>query len=181
MGLLLLIALIPLWASFWGLTRGWLASDPDFARGLWVMMTLGLFLLAFPLLFLWSVFRDYPQLHVDQGMVHLTTIFGQTQTLRLSDYAEVSLGEAVMGKGYQPQLQATPMASGQKLRTLALRPFVRNRQEAEALVALIRHAAGDRPKPTPIQLAQIKNHTRNEWKLLATICIGALILLILLR
>lgn len=181
MGFLTLLGLIPLWASFGGLSRGWLATDPDYARDFVVMVVMALFVLAFPLLFLWSVLRGLPMLHVDEGIVHLTSILGRTQKLHLSDYAEVSLGEAVLAKGYHPRLDAIPINPDQKHRMLALRPFVRNRREAEALVALIRHAAGERPEPTPAQAAVVKTHTRKEWKTLAAIGIGAFILLVLLE
>ncbi|MDX5400854.1 MAG: hypothetical protein LPK02_00540 [Rhodobacterales bacterium] len=181
MGFLALLGLIPLWAAFGGLSRGWLVTDPDFVSGFVAMVVMGLFLLAFPVLFLWSVFRGWPMLHVDEGIVHLTSILGRTQRLHLSDYAEVSLGEAVLARGYQPRLEAIPMNPDQKLRMLALRPFVHNRHEAEELVALIRHAAGERPKPTATQAAIVKKHTRREWKTLGAITIGAFVLYVMLQ
>lgn len=176
-----LVGLVPLWGAMWGMTRGWLATDPEFAFGFSMMIVFGLGLLGFPLLFLWSVLRGLPLLHVDEGVVHQTSIFGRVQILRLTDYAEVSLGEAVLAKGYQPRLEAVPLKAGDKPRMLQLRPFVHNRAEAEALVALIRHAAGDRPKLSPAQAALLQSQTAKEWKILWAISIGAFILLILLN
>ena len=146
-----------------------------------MMLVVGFALMTFPLLMLWSVFRDLPRLHVDHGMVQLTTIFGRVKTLQLSDYAEVSLGEAVLAKGYQPRIEAVPMTAGGKLELLPMRPFVRTRSEAEALVALIRHAAGERPKPLPVQEARLHRQNRREWVTLAAIGIGAFVLLVLLK
>ena len=65
------------------------------------------------------------------------------------------------------------MTPGAKLQMLALRPFVRNRSEAEALVALVRHAGGERPKPLPAQEARLHRETRKEWMALAAIIIAA--------
>lgn len=181
MGMIGLLALIPLWVAFWGLARGWLSTDPDFLNNFMMMLAVGLVLLSFPLLMLWSVVRGMPRLHVDHGLVQLTTIFGQVKMLQLSDYAEVSLGEAVLAKGYQPRLEAVPMTPGGALALLPLRPFVRSRSEAEALVALIRHAAGERPKPLAMQEARLHRQNRREWVTLAAISIGALVLLVFLR
>lgn len=181
LGMMALLALVPLWAAFWGLTRGWLSSDPDFLDGFVMMLAVGLVLLILPPLILWSVLRDLPRLQVDHGTVRLTSIFGRVKMLKLSDYAEVSLGEAVLAKGYQPRLEAVPMTPGGALALLPLRPFVRTRTEAEALVALIRHAAGERPKPLPLQEARLYRETRKEWVTLAAICICALALLVILR
>lgn len=181
LGMMGLLALLPLWGAFWGLTHGWLSTDPDFLNGFIMMLVVGFALMAFPLLTLWSVFRDLPRLHVDHGMVQLTTIFGRVKTLQLSDYAEVSLGEAVLAKGYQPRLEAVPMTPGGALALLPLKPFVRNRSEAEALVALIRHAAGERPKPVAMQEASLHRQNRREWVTLAAISIGAFGLLVFLK
>ena len=181
LGMISLLALLPLWAAFHGLTRGWLSTDPDFLDGFVMMLALGLALLTLPLFFLWSVLGGLPRLHVEPGIVRLTSILGRAKVLRLSDFAEVSLGEAVLAKGYQPRLEAVPMTAGDKLELLPLRPFVRTRSEAEALVALIRHAAGERPKPLPMQEALLQRQNRREWVALAAIGICAFGLLVLLK
>lgn len=181
MGMMSLLALLSLWAASWGLVRGSLPSDPGVRDGVVTSMVVGLFLLSFPLLLLWSAVRGLPRLHVDHGIVQLTSILGKVQVLRLSDYAEVSLGETVLARGYQPRLEAVPMTPGAKLQMLDLGPFVKTRPEAEALVALIRHAAGDRPKPLPVQEARLHRQNRREWVALAAIVICAFALLVLLR
>lgn len=181
MGMMSLLALLSLWAASWGLVRGALPSDPGVRGGVVTSLVVGLFLLSFPLLLLWSAVRGLPRLHVDHGIVQLTSILGKVKVLRLSDYAEVSLGETVLARGYQPRLEAVPMTPGAKLQMLALRPFVRNRSEAEALVALVRHAGGERPKPLPAQEARLHRETRKEWMALAAFIIGAFVLLVILR
>lgn len=181
MGMMSLLALLSLWAASWGLVRGSLPSDPGVRDGVVTSMVVGLFLLSFPLLLLWSAVRGLPRLHVDHGIVQLTSILGKVQVLRLSDYAEVSLGETVLARGYQPRLEAVPMTPGAKLQMLDLGPFVKTRPEAEALVALIRHAAGERPKPLPTQEARLHHQNRREWVALAAIVICAFALLVLLR
>lgn len=178
MVMMTVLALIPLWVAVISLESG--MSD-TFMETHMLTIAMGLFLLAFPLLFILSLVRGLPLLLVDHGRVQLTSIFGRVQVLHLFDYAEVSLGEAVVAKGYQPRLEAMPNIPGQKMRTLPLRPFVHSRAEAEALVTLIRAAAGERPALSPAQSAQQKQVHRKEWKTLATVIGGSIALLILLN
>lgn len=175
MGMMAVIGFIPLWVAGSALSAG--GSGGPTA----ILPAMGLFLLAFPIFFIVTLFKGLPILYVDNGIVHLTSILGGVQVLRLSDYDEVSLGEAALAKGYQPQLEAAPMIPGEKLRMLPLRPFVNTRAEAEALVTLIRHAAGERPKPSATQAARLQGHSRREWLAYAVIIAGAVVLLILLR
>lgn len=175
------LGLIPLWAASHTLTADISGGQAPWQTGMLLSVAMGLFLLAFPVLFLLSLLRGLPLLHVEEGRVRLIPIFGRVQVLHLSDYAEVSLGEAVVAKGYQPRLEAMPNTAGGKMQTLALRPFVNTRAEAEALVTLIRHAAGNRPALSPVQSAQQKQVYRKEWKTLATIIGGSAALLILLN
>lgn len=178
MAFITVIALIPFWVALMSL-----GSDmPDtFIETHMLTIVMGLCLLAFPLLFVLSRLRGLPLLVVDHGRVQLTSIFGRVQVLHLSDYTAVSLGAALTAKGYHPRLEAVPHTPGQKMQTLPLRPFVNTRAEAEALIALIRHAAGERPALSPVQSAQPKRVHRREWKSLATIIGGSLALLILLN
>ena len=180
MAMMTVLGLIPLWAA-----SHTLSASPDGLAAViethLLMIAMGLFLLAFPALLIVSTLKGLPTLEIDQGTVYHRSITGRVQVIRLSDYAEVSLGEAVLAKGYQPRLEAVPMQPGDPLRTLPLRPFVHTRADAEALVSLIRHAAGDRPKPSPTQAALRQNHTRREWRTLWFIIGGATILLILLK
>lgn len=180
MGVMALFALVLLWAALFGISRGWLTTNPKFAAGFVVMVLFGLGYMAFPLLFLWSAVRGLPLLQIDEGVVRHTSVFGRVQVFRLSDYAEASLGEAVLAKGYQPRVEFLPAVPDTEMRTLHLRPFVQTPAGAEALVALIREAAGDRPKPTRAQEAVRRGLIRKEWMILGAISIGAFILLILL-
>lgn len=181
MVLMTVLGLIPLWAASHSLAADIKAGQPPLQTHMLLPVAMGLFLMAFPLLFIVSLVRGLPVLHVEAGVVRLTSIFGRVQVLHLSDYAEVSLGEAIVAKGYQPRLEAMPNTAGGKMQTLALRPFVNTRAEAEALVDLIRHAAGNRPALSPVQSAQQKQVYRKEWKTLATIIGGSIALLILLN
>lgn len=181
MAMMAVIGIIPLWAATYLPTASGSGGPAVIEPAYLLTIAMGLFLLAFPVLLIVSVFKGFPLLHVDEGVVHHISIFGRKQVIRLSDYAEVSLGEAVLAKGYQPRLEAAPMRPGEKLRMLPLRPFVHTRTEAEALVALIRHAAGERPKPSATQAAQLQSHGRREWLTLGAVIAGAVILLILLR
>ena len=178
MAFITVIALIPFWVAVMSL-----GSDMPhtFIETHLLTIAMGLCLLAFPLLFILSLLRGLPLLLVDHGRVQLTSIFGRVQVLHLSDYAAVSLGEAVVAKGYHPRLEAVPHAPGQKMQTLPLRPFVNTRAEAEALIALIHHAAGERPALSPAQSAQQQQVHRKEWTSLATIIGGSIALLILLN
>ena len=175
--LITVIALIPLWVAVISLDAR--ISDTFLETHL-LTIAMGLCLLAFPLLFILSLLRGLPLLLVDHGRVQLTSIFGRVQVLHLSDYAAVSLGEAVVAKGYHPRLEAVPHTPGQKMQTLPLRPFVTSRAEAEALIALIRHAAGERPTLSPVQSTVQQQVHRKEWTSLATIIGGSIALLILL-
>jgi len=181
MAMMAVIGIIPLWAATYLPTASGSGGPAVIEPSYLLTIAMGLFLLAFPLLLIVSLFKGLPLLHVDEGVVHHISIFGRKQVLHLSDYAEVSLGEAVLGKGYQPRLEAMPNIPGQKMRTLPLRPFVHSRAEAEALVTLIRAAAGERPALSPAQSAQQKQVHRKEWKSLAIIIGGSLALLILLN
>jgi hypothetical protein len=180
MAMMTVLGLIPLWAASHSLTLGPDGLGEMLETHL-LMIAMGLFLLAFPALLLVSTLQGRPTLEIDEGTVYHRSITGRVQVIRLSDHAEVSLGEAVLAKGYQPRLEAVPMRPGDPLRTLPLRPFVHTRPEAEALVALIRQAAGPRPKPTPAQAAVQHRQTRREWRLLWAIILGAAVLLVLLK
>ena len=180
MALALLLGLFLLRAAAWGLSAGWAATDSGFFIDFIALVCVGFAMLAMPLIWLWSVYRGLPRLHVDHGVVRLTTLYGRARVLHLSDYAEVSLHEAGVGRGYQPRLEAVPNTPGQKIEVLALGQFAHNRAEAEALVALVRQAAGNRPALSPAQSAQQKQLHRKEWKSLAIIVGGSVALLILL-
>ena len=110
------------------------------------MLALGFFLIGFPIYWLWTYLRGWPCLRVAAGRVDYTNPFGKRETLVLADHARVAIVNAP-GRGYRPRLEAAPMAPGLPLRMISLRPFLRNRQEAAALLALIHRAAGDRPAP----------------------------------
>ena len=163
MGMMSLLGLLPLWGAFWGLTRGWLSTDPDFLNGFIMMLVVGFALMAFPLLMLWSVFRDLPRLHVDHGMVQLTTIFGRVKTLQLSDYAEVSLGETVLANGYQPRLEAVPMTPGAKLPWMAakeneVRQFLLDRAREGYAFPLVRTRRSHHPRRDAVHLPSQRVH-----------------------
>jgi hypothetical protein len=176
MAILALIGLLPLWSAWYIATQSTLglSGNSDLVIP---QVIVGLFLLAFPTLFIWSLRKGWPRLELGQGWLRRTTLFGRVTVLNLSDYAEAVLGEDVLGKGYQPRLEFWPVSPGEPTILIPLRPYVRHRQDAEALLAQVHDAAGQRPAPSGAQTLERTQKTRRDYLILAGIIALCLILL----
>ncbi|MGR3504799.1 MAG: hypothetical protein ACU0B7_02895 [Paracoccaceae bacterium] len=182
-GMVLMAALgcIPLWVGWYQLTRGMVDLSEESLDSFILMTGMGLFLLAFPALFVWSLIRGLPRLDIGEGWLRHVSILGRVSVLDLDHYAEAVLGESVLAKGYQPRLELYPALPGDKTQIIPLRPHVTGRSEAEAIIALVHCAAGPRPSLSTEQMQQSIRTTRRDYKIMAGIVIISILMLIALN
>ncbi len=172
---------IPIWVAWHQLTRGMVDLSEGTSSGILLATGMGLFLLVFPALFVWSLLKGLPRLDIGEGWLRYVSMFGRVTVLELDHYARAVLGENALSKGYDPRVELYPTSPGDKTRMIPLRPHVATRAEAEAMIALIHSAAGPRPALSTEQTQEAVRNKRREYMILAGIVIVAAVLLILLR
>lgn len=143
------------------------------------MLALGCFLVSFPIYWIWTVLSGWPCLRIETGQLTYTNARGQRETLVLAEHARVAIVKTA-GRGYQPRLEAVPMAPGRRLRMISLRPFLRNPQETAALLEVIHRAAGDRPEPdiaqrNVIQMQHLKEQLAGFGAILVVVSLAGLL------
>ncbi|PYF13008.1 hypothetical protein C8J30_101393 [Rhodobacter viridis] len=100
-----------------------------------------------------------PRLEIDEGRIIRRDLFGRPTTIELGDYAQVFLD----GPNFAYRdLVFLPMQPGQKRRGVNLMSFVTEPGDDEAILGLIRRAAGDRPAPTAEQMKLLAGRRRIE-------------------
>jgi hypothetical protein len=182
-GMVMMAALgcIPLWVAWHQLTRGMVDLSEGTSAGFILVTGMGLFLLVFPALFIWSLLKGLPRLDIGKGWLRYVSMFGRVTVLELDHYAKAVLGENALARGYDPRVELYPTSPGDKTRMIPLRPHLATRAEAEAMIALIHCAAGPRPNLSTEQTQEAVRNKRRDYMILAGIVIVSAVLLILLR
>lgn len=183
LGMVMLTGLgaLPIWAEWMRYTRSLDRLGAE-AEMMITPILAGLFLLVFPALLLWSVLTGRPRLDLGQGWLRHTSLYGRVTVIDLETHAKAVLDEEVLARGYQPRLDFWPAdpdnAKVAAPRRIPLRPFVRNRQEAEAILALVHAAGGSRPDLSPKQAQTAITKTRRDIQIALGIVAVCFLLLI---